>query len=119
MCSKPAVERGEAGSTIRVCGSTPGRRFSTSSTGAPLAQTGSLAQGRWPEPPARDPSLHCTLTSVAHSRAVFGQRIQQATGSTWGGCVCDPDTILRSEEHTSELQSLRHLVCRLLLEKKK
>src|ERR1035441_10371058 len=24
---------------------------------------------------------------------------------------------LRSEEHTSELQSLRHLVCRLLLEK--
>src|SRR5437899_8156509 len=27
--------------------------------------------------------------------------------------------IPRSEEHTSELQSLRHLVCRLLLEKKK
>src|SRR5262245_64407789 len=27
--------------------------------------------------------------------------------------------IARSEEHTSELQSLRHLVCRLLLEKKK
>src|SRR5438045_5166865 len=40
----------------------------------------------------------------------------------------DPDKTLdrrpvehdvRSEEHTSELQSLRHLVCRLLLEKKK
>src|SRR5258705_183361 len=33
-----------------------------------------------------------------------------------------PQSILksnRSEEHTSELQSLRHLVCRLLLEKKK
>src|ERR1035441_2993638 len=27
--------------------------------------------------------------------------------------------IVRSEEHTSELQSLRHLVCRLLLEKTK
>src|SRR5258705_4814401 len=27
-------------------------------------------------------------------------------------------SVLRSEEHTSELQSLRHLVCRLLLEKK-
>src|SRR6202522_4251675 len=26
--------------------------------------------------------------------------------------------LLRSEEHTSELQSRRHLVCRLLLEKK-
>src|SRR2546422_3432016 len=30
-----------------------------------------------------------------------------------GGCVA-----LRSEEHTSELQSRLHLVCRLLLEKK-
>src|SRR5262245_8064630 len=29
------------------------------------------------------------------------------------------EQLLRSEEHTSELQSLRHLVCRLLLEKKK
>src|ERR1035438_10458475 len=27
-------------------------------------------------------------------------------------------SVPRSEEHTSELQSLRHLVCRLLLEKK-
>src|SRR5256884_7116189 len=29
------------------------------------------------------------------------------------------DLLLRSEEHTSELQSRLHLVCRLLLEKKK
>src|SRR3989441_2279766 len=29
------------------------------------------------------------------------------------------DVLLRSEEHTSELQSLAYLVCRLLLEKKK
>src|SRR5215510_16149594 len=32
--------------------------------------------------------------------------------------VCDRDDA-RSEEHTSELQSRGHLVCRLLLEKKK
>src|SRR5262245_62719556 len=32
---------------------------------------------------------------------------------------CLDDAGDRSEEHTSELQSLRHLVCRLLLEKKK
>src|SRR5690348_17582497 len=31
------------------------------------------------------------------------------------GCICGA----RSEEHTSELQSPVHLVCRLLLEKKK
>src|SRR5258705_3974454 len=32
---------------------------------------------------------------------------------------CNEFSNIRSEEHTSELQSLRHLVCRLLLEKKK
>src|SRR5205814_9853914 len=31
----------------------------------------------------------------------------------------DRGRVDRSEEHTSDLQSLRHLVCRLLLEKKK
>src|SRR5437899_6054387 len=33
--------------------------------------------------------------------------------------TCIEAVAARSEEHTSELQSLRHLVCRLLLEKKK
>src|SRR5690554_7779258 len=33
--------------------------------------------------------------------------------------VCSFSSIHRSEEHTSELQSRPHLVCRLLLEKKK
>src|SRR3712207_8181622 len=31
----------------------------------------------------------------------------------------DPQEVVRSEEHTSELQSRQYLVCRLLLEKKK
>src|SRR5690554_7142582 len=36
------------------------------------------------------------------------------------GKACSPSAgCLRSEEHTSELQSRPHLVCRLLLEKKK
>src|SRR3989304_10594647 len=33
--------------------------------------------------------------------------------------ACAAGTLERSEEHTSELQSRLHLVCRLLLEKKK
>src|SRR5947199_9064272 len=40
----------------------------------------------------------------------------------WGGVTCVDSAqrkAWRSEEHTSELHSLRHLVCRLLLEKKK
>src|SRR5438876_9208584 len=39
---------------------------------------------------------------------------------SWAGIVTRPNgSRLRSEEHTSELQSPVHLVCRLLLEKKK
>src|SRR5438876_7790384 len=39
----------------------------------------------------------------------------------WTGpsCCCSAASTRRSEEHTSELQSPVHLVCRLLLEKKK
>src|SRR2546429_4343173 len=33
--------------------------------------------------------------------------------------MASPNPAMRSEEHTSELQSRLHLVCRLLLEKKK
>src|SRR5437899_4461782 len=37
----------------------------------------------------------------------------------WPSAFAPCTPLPRSEEHTSELQSLRHLVCRLLLEKKK
>src|SRR5947199_5809627 len=44
----------------------------------------------------------------------------RASSSRCGNRDCRKDLASRrSEEHTSELQSLRHLVCRLLLEKKK
>src|SRR5256884_4072051 len=39
--------------------------------------------------------------------------------SSAAGAVRLPHIFVRSEEHTSELQSRLHLVCRLLLEKKK
>src|ERR1035441_1523922 len=45
----------------------------------------------------------------------------QAGELAWGdldSLSSGPYLRTRSEEHTSELQSLRHLVCRLLLEKK-
>src|SRR5947209_15655493 len=35
------------------------------------------------------------------------------------GVAAVPERVIRSEEHTSELQSRQYLVCRLLLEKKK
>src|SRR5690349_23231273 len=45
--------------------------------------------------------------------------VSESSAAAWG--VADVDVIAdrgRSEEHTSELQSRRDLVCRLLLEKK-
>src|SRR2546425_8484290 len=47
-----------------------------------------------------------------------------ATGGATADLIVPPKALeqvrrLRSEEHTSELQSLAYLVCRLLLEKKK
>src|SRR5262245_51218032 len=44
---------------------------------------------------------------------------QQASLERQASELAKEQVALRSEEHTSELQSLRHLVCRLLLEKKK
>src|SRR3989442_10886511 len=59
--------------------------------------------------------------ALARHVAQEGQIRDLSRGNLEGG---DPDTIEipsgeRSEEHTSELQSRPHLVCRLLLEKKK
>src|SRR5690625_6086792 len=42
-----------------------------------------------------------------------------STHVTSGCTLVHAGTMLRSEEHTSELQSRGHLVCRLLLEKKR
>src|SRR5947208_5064171 len=52
-----------------------------------------------------------------HDRtAHLGGGVEQTRGQTLL-VVLDPVGSLRSEEHTSELQSPDHLVCRLLLEK--
>src|SRR5258708_24601361 len=50
-------------------------------------------------------------------------KLVEANGYIWASfstaSIVGPDVAIRSEEHTSELQSPDHLVCRLLLEKKK
>src|SRR2546423_3189743 len=49
------------------------------------------------------------------SDALDRLRFEALTRPEW---LTDDNTLERSEEHTSELQSLAYLVCRLLLEKK-
>src|SRR5262245_39855841 len=58
--------------------------------------------------------LHQHAPDVCHG-AIAAERVIVTPGAH----VMLVEHVLRSEEHTSELQSLRHLVCRLLLEKKK
>src|SRR2546422_5014556 len=50
---------------------------------------------------------------------VQGDDVRSRDRSPGTGVAGGPDRGERSEEHTSELQSRLHLVCRLLLEKKK
>src|SRR2546429_7205547 len=68
-------------------------------------------------------------TTLFRSRRVGGwpgsfHSFSQSVACGHGHGLCadpahGPDARKRSEEHTSELQSRLHLVCRLLLEKKK
>src|SRR2546430_8258302 len=51
--------------------------------------------------------------------AVLGDREEELGGGAEAAHQGDQELDLRSEEHTSELQSQSNLVCRLLLEKKK
>src|SRR4051794_41480229 len=62
------------------------------------------------------------LISIMHANSEVGtiQPIAEcARIAREHGVLFHTDADLRSEEHTSELQSPVHLVCRLLLEKKK
>src|SRR5207253_10615807 len=67
-------------------------------------------------------SLHDALP-ISIAGASRAARIRAASGLSGNSAACPTATItstsIRSEEHTSELQSRGHLVCRLLLEKKK
>src|SRR5947208_6106870 len=63
----------------------------------------SITNGKWSE----------NVRSLSQGR--FSGRRAHSRGTRSGA---QPDRV-RSEEHTSELQSPDHLVCRLLLEKKK
>src|SRR5690554_7582062 len=60
-------------------------------------------------------------TTAGGCRPAFRQKmficLAAEVTSGWPCATCSPSDC-RSEEHTSELQSRPHLVCRLLLEKK-
>src|SRR5689334_23904805 len=62
----------------------------------------------------RPPGPTCFAIDWARARC---EALAEVTAVKFAPCFTDADA--RSDEHTSELQSQFHLVCRLLLEKKK
>src|SRR5262245_64390031 len=73
-----------------------------------------------PRPPRSTLFPYTTLFRSSQEDGLLSRR-QEYAEATWRAVVTARHvaSAYRSEEHTSELQSLRHLVCRLLLEKKK
>src|SRR2546422_1148649 len=61
----------------------------------------------------------CRSCSASASPLVSLGVCAWSAGSTSASSMTNRNRFMRSEEHTSELQSRLHLVCRLLLEKKK
>src|SRR5690348_17567116 len=69
------------------------------------------------ESDAKKAAFIAPIASSASSASRAPSAASRAIHRSWSnGCATYPG---RSEEHTSELQSPVHLVCRLLLEKKK
>src|SRR3712207_8955022 len=60
----------------------------------------------------------CSGWAMSSQRSLAEAKVASAVGSGMRSRVAGSWNS-RSEEHTSELQSLQYLVCRLLLEKKK
>src|SRR2546422_1881345 len=83
-----------------ICRASPPRMSSTNTCGAALS----------PEP---------AVARNARRSPLGDQRGEPTPLRSKVSLRCVPLAMSRSEEHTSELQSRLHLVCRLLLEKKK
>src|SRR3712207_8889376 len=73
-----------------------------------LFRSAVLTTGRWDE-------VAAYVEFMGYTQPWYSVRdVDAPVGDSMGSLTC----FLRSEEHTSELQSRQYLVCRLLLEKK-
>src|SRR2546425_5938307 len=111
-------ERRKAGVGSRKSSAKPGatRGAGVAKRAAPKAGTKSAAKAAAPPPPPPPPKVKFRGRLLEH------EPLARYTTYRLGGPAryfLMPADVERSEEHTSELQSLAYLVCRLLLEKKK
>src|SRR3712207_7381097 len=79
-------------------------------------QTARFSRGQYMNAgPARLPQSHITLDYCRE----LGIPVEPFVNQNANALIYNEQSGVRSEEHTSELQSRQYLVCRLLLEKKK
>src|SRR5205814_7803699 len=95
-----------------ICANTDAQALNRSASHQ-LIQLGTTGLGAGAKPEAGRAAAEEAVDRIRAS--IQGANMLFITAGIGGGT----GTGTRSEEHTSELQSLRHLVCRLLLEKKK
>src|SRR5690625_6278276 len=89
----------------------------SSTTGLPAGAPSSSWAKALPARGRTRAATSTTASSASPARVTFRRRLTRAAYvAPERAPICHR---LRSEEHTSELQSRGHLVCRLLLEKKK
>src|SRR5690625_6682478 len=109
-------------------GASSGPAFSGPASSGPSSGPASSVPPGPPEPsPATARPCSTTRRSNRTKKLSTAATVISAAGNTeirkraaWSGCGPGLSPLSnRSEEHTSELQSRGHLVCRLLLEKKK
>src|SRR5256714_13464595 len=119
IASAQVTGGGTSGSTGAPGTSPPGTTTGTTSTGIGPQTTPNGTSSTTPGN-AQNPNLPNTTMGTTGTTTT-SPGISQGTPSI----TSNPGTVvmlgvpwLRSEEHTSELQSLAYLVCRLLLEKK-
>src|SRR2546422_10724290 len=122
-CSEPVTSARANGKAApkpsaagRISATTSRLRCNRSPAPCPADRTRSSATSRGTNPPASE-EAHVATIAVAASRSashIAGRRARPAAHAPPAAPAA-----IRSEEHTSELQSRLHLVCRLLLEKKK
>src|SRR5438094_6990119 len=122
--SKGAIRRPAFRSTIPLrpnpAQDRPSRASSANSCDCAVATN---MRRRQTAPAGADSSSHVDTPRLAKSpydtsRLIFGSNTQRSRPVVGSSAITRPSGV-RSEEHTSELQSPYDLVCRLLLEKKK
>src|SRR2546422_3267737 len=105
-----------------ICSSTPYKVLEPTEQFAPRAWTPSARNVR--PTSAGERPVNVTPSSVKAICATMGRSVTERIASIASAISARSENVStmhasRSEEHTSELQSRLHLVCRLLLEKKK